>query len=183
MDTKDPLELELARRCQRNEPGAFDSLYDKYAERVWRLCYRMVRNPADAEDLAQEVWVKIWQRIGSFRGDSAFRAWLYKIATNACLEWLRSKRRKPTHQTEIGNTYLADSRSDPEDRAFNADRLKRLLDAVSALPIGLQLPLVLKVTEGLSYDEIAEALGCTVAAAKMRVSRARTALTKVMFQG
>ena len=177
METPRTIELELVRRCQRGEPDAFDGLYDRFGDVVWRLCYRMAGNTEDAQDLAQEVWLVVWGKIAGFRCESAFATWLYRVASNVCLQWLRKVRNKKTMPLDdaplISHTRL-------ESEVADRDHLDRLLAAVAELPEPLKLALVLRVEQDLSYGEIAEALECTTAAAKMRVSRARAMLTKAV---
>ena len=170
------IEVELIRRCQRGDPEAFDELYYRFGDAVWRLCCRMTHNGADAEDLTQDVWVTVWEQIGTFRSESAFRTWLYRVATNVCLQWLR-RRGKATCSIEGCPDQPA---PDPEAKLNGQEGLRRLLSAVADLPESLRLPLVLRAEEKLSYGEIGEALGCTTAAVKMRISHARAALAEVM---
>ena len=177
VQTAKEIELELIRKCQLGEPWAFDALYDKFGNAVWRLCRRMAKNPADAEEIAQDVWVAVWQGIGSFRCESAFHTWLYKVASNTCLRWLRKRGGEPTHSTEEDYPTALPS---PEAEVVEKEDLRLLLAAFAALPDSLRLPLVLKVGEGLAYSEIAQILDCTTAAVKMRISRARAALTQAM---
>ena len=175
METPRTIELELVRRCQRGEPDAFDGLYDRFGDVVWRLCYRMAGNSDDAQDLAQEVWLTVWQKIGSFRCESAFATWVYRVASNVCLQWLRKSRRRETFPIDdiplVSPTRLE---SEVADREY----LNRLLVAIEDLPEPLRLALVLRVEHELDYGEIAEALDCTTAAVKMRVSRARAMLAQ-----
>jgi RNA polymerase sigma-70 factor (ECF subfamily) len=175
LETPRTIELELVRRCQRGEPDAFDGLYDKFGDVVWRLCYRMAGNSDDAQDLAQEVWLTVWQRIGGFRCESAFATWLYRVTSNVCLQWLRKVRNKKT--SPIDDIPLV-SPERLESEVADREYVNRLLAAVKELPEPLKLALTLRVERDLSYGEIAEALDCTTAAAKMRVSRARAMLAE-----
>lgn len=175
METPRTIELELVRRCQRGEADAFDELYDRFGDVVWRLCYRMAGNSDDAQDLAQEVWLVVWQRVSSFRCESAFATWLYRVASNVCLQWLRKVRNKKTSPID-DIPLVSDSRL--ESRVADREYLARLLAAIEELPEALKLALVLRVEQDLSYGEIAEVLDCTTAAAKMRVSRARAMLAE-----
>lgn len=177
MDPSKAIELDLVRRCQRGEADAFDSLYDKYGDSVWRLCRRMAGNPVDADDLAQEAWVTVWRQIAGFRCESSFHTWLYRVTSNVCLQWLRKMKNKQTIAIDeallVAPTMLE---SEVTDKA----ELGRLVAALSQLPETLRLPLVLRVDEDLSYTEIAQILDCTHAAVKMRISRARAMLAAMM---
>jgi len=177
MDAPKNVDLDTIRRCQSGELGAFDSLYQAYGDSVWRLCHRMVHNREDAEDLAQEAWLTVWRRIGNFRCESAFTTWLYRVASNVCLQWLRQRR------SESAGTYEEDSLSElltPRPDPLGHLRIGRVLGAVAQLPDSLKLPLVLRADKGLSYSEIAEVVGCTTAAVKMRICRARTLLAQAV---
>lgn len=179
METQRTVELELIRRCQRGEPDAFDLLYDRFGDVVWRLCYRIAGNSDDGQDLAQDVWLTVWQRIDSFRCESAFATWLYRVASNVCLQWLRKVRNKRT--TPIDDLPLMSS-ARLESEVADRDFLDRTLAALTDLPEPLRMALELRVEQELSYAEIAEALDCTVAAAKMRVSRARALLANAVHE-
>ena len=177
MESPKTIELELIRRCQRGDPKAFDALYDKFGSVVWRLCYRMAGNADDAQDLAQDVWVTVWRRIDGFRCESAFYTWLYRVASNVCLQWIRKTRDRktlPIDDTPVSSEPMLDH------ELAERDHLDRILAAVAELPEPLRMPLVLRVHEDLSYQEIAEALDCTTAAVKMRVSRARAVLAQAV---
>ena len=177
MDNSRTVELDLIRRLQQGSADAFDALYDKFGDSVWRLCYRMSRNSADAEDLAQEVWFTVWRKVGTFRCESGFRTWLYKIASNVCLQWIRKTHDRatcPMEESRMGSSVGT------ETDVIARDGVGRLLEAMAGLPQTLRLPLVLRVDEELSYAEIAEVLGCTTASVKMRIARARAALARKM---
>jgi len=169
------VEVDLIGRCQRGEHGAFDILYDRFGDAVWRLCRRMAGNPTIAEDIAQDVWVTVWQQIGSFRCEAAFRTWLYRIASNACLQWLR--KRVNQEASSMQKDCSAPSPT-PEAEVCEKENVRGLLTAFGALSDSLRLPLALRVDEGLSYAEIAQILDCSAAAVKTRISRARAALAE-----
>ena len=176
MNSIKTIDLDLVQKCQQGETQAFDSLYDIFGDMVWRLCYRMTGNATEAEDITQEVWVTVWQRIGSFRCESSFNTWLYRIASNACLQWLRKSRNRPECSLNKETTVQSRLESDMIGR----DELSHLQSALSNLPESLRLPLVLKVYEDMSYAEISEVLCCTAAAVKMRICRARAVLAAAM---
>jgi RNA polymerase sigma-70 factor, ECF subfamily len=175
-ESKD-IDLELVRRCQLGDEQAFDALWDRFSNAVWRLCLRMAGSSTEAEDLAQEVWVTVWRQIGTFRCQSAFQTWLYRVASNVCLQWLRSARRE---RFAPADPEIPDNGPSCETRAANKEQLQRTLAALAELPERLRLPLILRVYEDLPYAQISEALDCSVAAVKMRIARARAALAEAL---
>lgn len=171
------ISIETIRACQYGSEPAFDRLYDAFGDVIWRLCYRIAHNSTDAEDLAQEAWITIWSKIGSFRCDSSFSTWIYRVTTNVCLQW---KRQRTVNSVSIDENDGAYRASQPERTAVARDEAARLHDAVKRLPDTLRIPLELRIYEDLSYDQIAGILGCTPSAVRMRVSRARAVLTNAV---
>jgi RNA polymerase sigma-70 factor (ECF subfamily) len=153
---------------KRGEREAFDVLVARYQRTVYRLCYRYVNNHEDANDLAQEVFLKAWRAIGRFRGESAFSTWLYRIAVNACLNF-RALRRPETR--ELPETLL-----DPQPGALalveRQDDASRVRAAVSRLPDRQRATLILKVFHDLSHEEVASILGSSVGTAKANLFHA-----------
>jgi len=172
-------ELELIRRCGLGEAAAFDALHAQHGERVWRLCVRMTGNQTEAEDLAQEVWLAVFQGIGSFRCESAFSTWLYRVTVNT---YLQRRRQVPPEEAVSPDEIAAHERSSPEEHLAASEKAARLLASVAALPETLRPALLLRVNEDMSYAAIAEVLGCTTAAAKMRIARARAILAETMSE-
>ena len=172
-------ELELIRRCALGEAAAFDALYARHGERVWRLCVCMTGNQTEAEDLAQEVWLAVFQKIGGFRCESALSTWLYRVTVNVHLQ---RRRHMPPEDVISPDEIATDQRSSPEEHLAASERAARVRAAVAALPETLRLALLLRVNEELSYAAIAEVLGCTCAAAKMRIARARAMLAEAMAE-
>ena len=171
------VELELIQRCSSGDSYAFDDLYDRFGDCVWRVCCRMTPSTADAEDMAQEVWVRVWEQIKSFRCECAFSTWLYRVTSNVCLQWLR----KTNNHTSLPlDRDMGDESPSVESVALGRDETAKLLNALSTLSDKLRLPLVLRVEEDLSYAEIAEVLDCSTAAVKMRIARARSILAEVV---
>jgi len=177
VDSRKSVDPELIRKCQRGSPEAFDELYDSFGDAVWRICSRMAGNTADAEDLAQDVWITVWRQIGSFRCESAFYTWLYRVASNVCLQWLRRAGGKADLPIEESSCEASPG---PEQQVIRQESLDRTESALMSLPEPLRLPLVLRVEEEMSYAEIAQVLDCTTSAVKMRICRARTALANAL---
>jgi len=152
-------EREAIEACRRGEREAFDRLVLRYQRDVYRLCYRYVNSHEDANDLAQEVFLKAWRGIGRFRGDSSFSTWLYRIAVNACLNFRALKR----PQTQELPEALADPVPGAAARVERDDEARRVRAAVSRLPEKQRATLILKLYHELTHEEVAEILGSTVA--------------------
>jgi RNA polymerase sigma-70 factor, ECF subfamily len=177
-------DLSLVRRVQAGERSAYDLLVLKYQHKVVKLVMRYVRNPADAEDVAQEAFIKAYRALPQFRGDSAFYTWLYRIAINTAKNALVSRDRG-------GGVYEIDAHG-PDENPEMAGRLRdpdtpeglALSDeirdivhaAIGALPDDLRTAIMLRELEGLSYDEIASAMQCPVGTVRSRIFRAREAI-------
>jgi RNA polymerase sigma-70 factor (ECF subfamily) len=169
-------EREAVDACRRGEREAFDRLVVRYQREVYRLCYRHVNNHEDANDLAQEVFLKAWRAIGRFRGESSFSTWLYRIAVNSCLSF-RAKRR-PTVQ-ELPET-LADPVPGACARVESDDEARRVREAVRRLPDKQRATLILKVYHELTHEEVAAILGSTVGTVKANLFHALGNLRRLM---
>lgn len=170
--------VELVQSRGGRDDRPFAALMTRYQTMVWRVCYGYFRNAEDAEDLAQEVFVKVYRNLAHFEGRAQFKTWVYRIAINACQNELRARARRPVASpTELETAAeFIPSAQDVEAEMGERGQHEALLAALAQLrPEEFQL-LVWKDVEGLQYDEIARTLGIGVSAAKMRVQRARTAL-------
>jgi RNA polymerase sigma-70 factor, ECF subfamily len=164
--------------CRRGEREAFDALVARYQRPIYRLCYRYVNDHEDANDLAQEAFLKAWRAIASFRGESAFSTWLYRIAVNACLNH-RALRRPLVQELEDS---LADPRPGAEAEVERGDEARRVREAVSRLPDRQRATLILKVYHDLTHAEVAEILGSTVGTVKANLFHALANLRRQMLQ-
>ncbi len=151
-----------------------------YQAKVLRLCTSLLSNAAEAEDAAQEIFIKTYQSLRLFRGDSKFSTWFYRIAANHCKDLLRKRSREKTQSLdalmeESGDTFQKrlEPSSDPAARAEAADRVEKFLSFLSP---DERLILTLREVQGLSYDEISQTLQCSLDAVKSRLRRAREAL-------
>lgn len=182
----DVTDLSLVRRVQRGDKGAFDALVLKYQHKVVKLVMRYVRNPVEAEDVAQEAFIKAYRALPQFRGDSAFYTWLYRIAINTAKNALVSRDRSPIDfDLDLQNpdesydmhARLKDSAT-PEALALT-DEIRAIVDsAIAALPEDLRTAIVLRELEGLSYEEIAATMECPVGTVRSRIFRAREAIDR-----
>ena len=181
----DASDLSLVRRVQRGERGAYDLLVLKYQHKVVKLVMRYLRNPADAEDVAQEAFVKAYRALPQFRGDSAFYTWLYRIAINTAKNALVATKRRPMdydldlqdpEQYEL-HARLAEAET-PEALLLTDEIRDTVNRAIENLPEDLRTAIVLRELEGLSYEDIAETMDCPVGTVRSRIFRAREAIDK-----
>ena len=172
-------ERDLILRCQRGDEAAFEALIRAHEKRVYTLCRRMCRNEDDALEAAQDTVLAVWRGVGEFRADAAFSTWLYRLATNACLDLLRREKKRGGDVSLDGGESqlaLADGAPLPEEAAIRADTRRMVREALYALPDDYREILLLRETEQLSYQEIAEVAGLELGTVKSRISRARQAL-------
>lgn len=168
-------EADLVALAKRGDTRAFDELVAAHQERVFALAYRMLGNADDAADVQQETFVRAWHSLRRFRGESAFGTWLHRIVVNLCLS--RRRRRQPVALED----YMQDSlRSAVDDAAVacveRVETAQVVRWAVADLPAHYRVLIVLRDMEERPFDEIADILGCTVASARTRSSRARNLL-------
>jgi RNA polymerase sigma-70 factor (ECF subfamily) len=177
-------DLSLVRRVQAGERAAYDLLVLKYQHKVVKLVMRYLRNPADAEDVAQEAFIKAYRALPQFRGDSAFYTWLYRIAINTAKNSLVARNRNPVgyeldaHDGDDGpdmSNRLRDPDT-PEGLALSEEIRNIVHAAIGELPEDLRTAIVLRELEGLSYEEIAASMHCPVGTVRSRIFRAREAI-------
>ena len=178
-------DLELVKRAQRGERGAFDLLVLRYQHKVVKLVARLLRDPTEAEDVAQEAFVKAYRALASFRGDSAFYTWLYRIAVNTARNAMASRQRRPLDyeadlsETEQSAVASRMSHSDTPEATALSDEIHATVNrAVAELPEDLRTAIILREIEGLSYEEIAAAMDCPVGTVRSRIFRAREAIDR-----
>jgi len=183
VDTGD---LGLVQRVQKGDKTAFDLLVRKYQHKVVKLVTRYLRDPADAEDVAQEAFIKAYRAIPQFRGDSAFYTWLYRIAINTAKNAIVSRDRSPiefdldlqnVEESNFMQSRLADAET-PESLLQTEEIRETVNRAIEALPEDLRTAIVLRELEGLSYEDIAQAMDCPVGTVRSRIFRAREAIDK-----
>ena len=182
----DVSDLSLVRRVQRGDKGAFDVLVLKYQHKLVKLVTRYVRNPAEAEDIAQEAFIKAYRALPQFRGDSAFYTWLYRIAINTAKNAVVSRDRSPVDydfdRDSIDESYdmqgrLKDAET-PEGLVLTDEIRQTVNAAIEQLPEDLRTAIVLRELEGLSYEQISSAMGCPVGTVRSRIFRAREAIDR-----
>ena len=183
MSDKD-IDQQLVIRAQQGEKKAFELLVVKYQRKLLRLISRLVRDPAEAEDVAQEAFIKAYRALPQFRGDSAFYTWLYRIGVNTAKNFLVSQGRRPPSSTEKDNEEAetfedADALRDintPESMLLSKEIANTVNTAMAKLPEELRTAISLREIEGLSYDEISEVMNCPIGTVRSRIFRAREAI-------
>ena len=180
--TASDTDQQLVQRAQRGDLRAFDLLVLKYQGRIAALVSRYVSDAGEVEDVTQEAFIKAYRALGKFRGDSAFYTWLYRIAANAAKNHLVAKGRRPRADATIEDAegfdeggMLSESAS-PEALAMGGELAEVVESALNALPDELKAALMLREFDGLSYDDIADVLGCPVGTVRSRIFRAREAI-------
>jgi RNA polymerase sigma-70 factor (ECF subfamily) len=178
------VDAELVARVQRGDKRAFDLLVLKYQRKIMRLLSRMIRDPGDVEDVAQEAFIKAYRALPAFRGESAFYTWLYRIAINTARNWQVTSNRRPSTpnslEAEEGETFsqidnLTDI-STPESVLASRQIVATVNTAINALPEDLRTAIVLREIEGMSYEDIAQSMGCPIGTVRSRIFRAREAI-------
>src|SRR5688572_25515285 len=172
----------LAIKAGEGDMGAFEQLYERHNRRVYSLCLRMTQNVAEAEDLAQEAFIQLFRKIGSFRGESAFTTWLHRLTVNQCLMHLRKRGVRMEQTTEDGETpvQIVKGTENPNSMPV-VDRIA-LDKAIAQLPPGYRTVFTLHDIEGHEHEEIARMLGCSVGTSKSQLHKARMKLRGLLRQ-
>ena len=162
--------------CRAGEREAFDRLVERYQRDVYRLCYRYVNNHHDANDMAQEAFLKAYRALGSFRGDSAFSTWMYRIAVTTCLNF--KALRRPL-QEELTDAFPSPGRGAAAG-VLEAEKEEQVRTAVSRLPEKQKATLILKVYHDMTHEEVAQVLGSSVGTVKANFFHALGNLRKML---
>lgn len=173
-------DYELAQAAARGEMEAFEALYERHHRRVYSLCLRMLANPTEAEDLTQEVFVQVFRKIGSFRGESAFTTWLHRLTVNQVLMHFRKRGVRLEQTTEEGEMQdVVQAGSERPQAMPIIDRIA-LEKAIAQLPPGYRSVFVLHDVEGHEHEEVAELLGVSVGTSKSQLHKARMKLRDLL---
>lgn len=182
-------DLALISALQRAEPEAYETLLRRFQSPVYNLAWRLLDNPADAGDVVQEVFLKVFRNVDSFRGDSSLRTWIYRIAVNESHNRRRWIFRHRKGETGIEDVFsgddnreapLVDTRETPFDFTMNHEAQMLLEEGLSSISPALRAALVLREVEELSYDEIAGVLEISIGTVKSRIVRGREALRRYL---
>lgn len=178
------IDRKLVERAQSGDKGAFDQLVAKYQRKLSRLLARFIRDPAEVEDVAQEAFIKAYRALPSFRGDSAFYTWLYRIGINTAKNYLVAQGRRAPTSTEYdseeaesfdGGEQLRDINT-PESLLLSKQIGETVNAAMEGLPEELRTAIMLRELEGMSYEEISRIMNCPIGTVRSRIFRAREAV-------
>jgi RNA polymerase sigma-70 factor (ECF subfamily) len=173
-------DFELAQSAARGDMAAFEEIYQRHHRRVYSICLRMLQNAFEAEDLTQDVFIQLYRKIGSFRGDSAFTTWLHRMTVNQVLMHFRKRTVKFEKTTEEGETpvQLVPGTENPFKMPI-VDKIA-LENAIDQLPAGYKNVFMLHDVEGFEHEEVAKILGCSVGTSKSQLHKARLKLQKLL---
>ncbi len=180
------IDQQLVERAQRGDKRAFELLVEKYQRKLARLLSRLIRDPGEVEDVTQEAFIKAYRALPSFRGDSAFYTWLYRIGINTAKNYLVAMGRRAPTSTEMeaeeaeghdGGELLRDINT-PESLLLTKEIGNTVNAAIEALPEELRSAIQLRELEGMSYEEIAKLMDCPIGTVRSRIFRAREAIAE-----
>ncbi len=180
------IDQQLVERVQRGDKRAFDLLVEKYQRKLARLLSRLVRDPGEVEDVTQEAFIKAYRALPSFRGDSAFYTWLYRIGINTAKNYLVAMGRRAPTSTDVeaeeaegleGAELLRDINT-PESLLLTKEIGNTVNAAIESLPEELRSAIQLRELEGMSYEEIAKLMDCPIGTVRSRIFRAREAIAE-----
>jgi RNA polymerase sigma-70 factor (ECF subfamily) len=173
-------DIMLAQSAASGNMKAFEELYNRHHRRVYSLCLRMLQNTAEAEDLTQEVFIQLYRKIGSFRGDSAFTTWLHRLTVNQVLMHFRKRTVKFEKTTEEGETPVQTvPGTENQSKMPIVDKIA-IDKAIAQLPNGYRNVFVLHDVEGYEHEEVARILGCSVGTSKSQLHKARLKMRKLL---
>lgn len=180
VDIPKATDFDLTQAAARGDMGSFEEIYQRHHRRVYSICLRMLQNVYEAEDLTQDVFIQLYRKVGSFRGDSAFTTWLHRMTVNQVLMHFRKRNVKYEKTTEEGETpdQIVAGTGDP-DRMPIVDKIA-LENAIDQLPTGYKNVFVLHDVEGFEHEEVARILGCSVGTSKSQLHKARLKLRKLL---
>lgn len=179
----------LIERSKNGDVSAFEMLIEAYQKKVFNLAYRIIGNYDDANDIAQEAFIRIFRSISGFRGQSSFSTWIYRITTNVCLDEIRKRKNKSVQyldediQTDDGEMQRQIISDDPlpEEIAERKELRAVINDSLGELKEEYRIIITLRDIQGMSYEEIAKVLDCPTGTVKSRINRARQALKNVLL--
>ena len=180
-------EQQWVEAARQGDQSAFEQLVHLYEKRVLALTTRMCKNPADAEEAAQEAFLSAWQGLPFFRGDASFSTWLYRLASNACVDLLRREGRRqsaagPSLNDEEVQLEVPDTAPSPQEQAERSELRQQIEAGLQALTPDHRQVLILREMHQLSYDEIAQTLDVDVGTVKSRINRGRKQLRNFLLR-
>jgi RNA polymerase sigma-70 factor (ECF subfamily) len=178
----DQLDQKLVSRVQKGDRAAFDLLLVKYQNRVASIVSRFVNNPEDIADLTQDIFIRVYRAIHTFRGDSAFYTWLYRIAINQAKSYLKKNKARSENKAHDTNEHKIANQNDgfhsetPESLISRSELAQGIENALAVMPAELSVALILREFDGLSYEEISKVMECPIGTVRSRIFRARELL-------
>jgi len=180
------VDQQLVERAQRGDKKAFELLVEKYQRKLVRLLSRLIRDPGEVEDVAQEAFIKAYRALPSFRGDSAFYTWLYRIGINTAKNYLAASGRRAPTTTEVeaedaegyAEGELLRDINTPESLLLSKEIAGTVNAAIESLPEELRSAIQLRELEGMSYEDIARLMECPIGTVRSRIFRAREAIAE-----
>lgn len=176
-------DLDLAERHRYGDTEAFDEIYRRFAKLVYNLALRMAGDTAQAEDLTQEIFLRIYRHLGKFNGRSTLKTWVYRITLNHCRSKLGRRRlvtRPLAEENEGEGAEIVDERRGPEEKTLAQDAARQVAEALGHLKSPFREAVALRDLEGLSYDEIADILNVRIGTVRSRIARGRDRLRKIL---
>ncbi len=173
-------DFELTQAAAAGNMVAFEEIYQRHHRRVYSICLRMLQNATEAEDLTQDVFIQLYRKIGSFRGDSAFTTWLHRLTVNQVLMHFRKRNVKFEKTTEEGETPIQIVGGTENPRKMPVVDKIAIENAIAQLPNGYRNVFVLHDVEGYEHEEVAKILGCSVGTSKSQLHKARLKLRKLL---
>ncbi|PWK16157.1 RNA polymerase sigma factor SigW [Tumebacillus permanentifrigoris] len=177
------MEIRIVKRAQKGDRLAFAELVELYKDKLYNLGYRMLGNPQEAEDIAQEAFLRAYKNLDKYNASHKFSTWIYRIATNLCIDRMRKKKASYSLDAEVdgiegGDMYTRLSSPDlgPEDEVMRTETQREVQDAIEALPENYRAAVILKYLHDMSLQEIADVLEVPVSTVKTRIHRGREAL-------
>jgi RNA polymerase sigma-70 factor (ECF subfamily) len=170
----------LTQSAAHGNMAAFEEIYQRHHRRVYSICLRMLQNATEAEDLTQDVFIQLYRKIGSFRGDSAFTTWLHRLTVNQVLMHFRKRNVKFEKTTEEGETPVQVVGGTENPRKMPVVDKIAIENAIAQLPDGYRNVFVLHDVEGYEHEEVARILGCSVGTSKSQLHKARLKLRKLL---
>lgn len=187
-NNSEQLDQDLVLRVQRGDKSAFDLLVIKYQHRIVHLVNRYVKDPSEAQDVAQDSFIKAYRALPDFRGDSAFYTWLYRIAINTAKNYLLARNRRfMDYELELDdaehveNALQLRNLDTPENLLMNEQIMSVIQTAIDKLPEEMRIAITLREFEGMSYEEIADAMDCPIGTVRSRIFRAREAIDEKLL--
>lgn len=176
--------ITLVKKAQSGDVRAFEQLTEQYYQKIYNIALGMVGSHHDAQDAAQNVLIKLYRSIGSFKFQSKFSTWVYRVTANVCMDEIRSRKRAKSNETvDISEkTDVASSLATPEESALSKETSSVLRKAIASLKPQQREMIILRDVNGFSYTQIAEILKCSEGTVKSRISRARDNLKRILEQ-